>query len=202
MFLTNLMHDDLEIDFITAENLRVSMIAFPLLFLSFILNVYLENTFWTYLGVTLPLWISLVLFFTTEKKQLIPSQEIMKEKWGNLLMYNGKKFVKNTDLTLKQFKELYIDSYQKDDQLREIEYSKYKKNSEIFAIQINNKEMDFFPNEHFQLKNGKLICIKKNDWIVTDQPLGEIYVIQDKTLRNTYISEKNKKILDSFDLQQ
>ena len=202
MFLTNLMHDDLEIDFITAENLRVSMIAFPLLFLSFMLNVYLENTFWTYLGVTLPLWISLVLFFTTEKKQLIPSQEIMKEKWGNLLMYNGKKFVKNTDLTMLQFKELYIDSYQKDDQLREIEYSKYKKNSEIFAIQINNKEMDFFPNEHFQLKNGKLICIKKNDWIVTDQPLGEIYVIQDKTLRNTYISEKNKKILDSFDLQQ
>ena len=202
MFLTNLMHDDLEIDFITAENLRVSMIAFPLLFLSFILNVYLENTFWTYLVVTLPLWISLVLFLATEKKQLIPSQEIMKEKWGNLLMYNGKKFVKNTDLTLKQFKELYIDSYQKDDQLREIEYSKYKQNSEIFAIQINNKEMDFFPNEHFQLKNGKLICIKKNDWIVTDQPLGEIYVIQDKTLRNTYISEKNKKILDSFDLTQ
>lgn len=202
MFLTNLMHDDLEIEFITAENLRVYMIAFPLLFLSFLLNVYLENTFWTYLGVTLPLWISLVLFFTTEKKQLIPSQEIMKEKWGNLLMYNGKKFVKNTDLTMKQFNELYIDSYQKDDQLREIEYSKYKKNSEIFAIQINNKEMDFFPNEHFQLKNGKLICIQKNDWIVTDQPLGEIYVIQDKTLRNTYISEKNKKILDSFDQQQ
>lgn len=202
MFLTNLMHDDLEIEFITAENLRVYMIAFPLLFLSFLLNVYLENTFWTYLGVTLPLWISLVLFFTTEKKQLIPSQEIMKEKWGNLLMYNGKKFVKNTDLTMKQFNELYIDSYQKDDQLREIEYSKYKKNSEIFAIQINNKEMNFFPNEHFQLKNGKLICIQKNDWIVTDQPLGEIYVIQDKTLRNTYISEKNKKILDSFDQQQ
>ena len=201
MFLTNLMHDDLEIDFITPENLKVSIIAFPLLFLSFVLNVYLENTFWTYLSVTLPLWISLVLFFTTQKKQMIPSQQIMKDKWGSLLIYNGKKFVKNTDLTMKQFKELYIDSYQKDDQLREIEYSKYKKNSEIFAIQINNKEMNFFPNEHFQLQNGKLICIKKNDWIVTDQPLGEIYVIQDKTLRNTYISEKNKKILDSFDRQ-
>ena len=202
MFLTNLIHDDLEIDFITPENLKVSIIAFPLLFLSFVLNVYLENTFWTYLAVTLPLWISLVLFFITEKKQMIPSQQIMKDKWGSLLIYNGKKFVKNTDLTMKQFKELYIDSYQKDDQLREIEYSKYKKNSEIFAIQINNKEMNFFPNEHFQLQNGKLICIKKNDWIVTDQPLGEIYVIQDKTLRNTYISEKNKKILDSFDRQQ
>ena len=201
MFLTNLIHDDLEIDFITPENLKVSIIAFPLLFLSFVLNVYLENTFWTYLAVTLPLWISLVLFFITEKKQMIPSQQIMKDKWGSLLIYNGKKFVKNTDLTMKQFKELYIDSYQKDDQLREIEYSKYKKNSEIFAIQINNKEMNFFPNEHFQLQNGKLICIKKNDWIVTDQPLGEIYVIQDKTLRNTYISEKNKKILDSFETQ-
>ena len=202
MFLTNLIHDDLEIDFITPENLKVSIVAFPLLFLSFVLNVYLENTFWTYLAVTLPLWISLVLFFITEKKQMIPSQQIMKDKWGSLLIYNGKKFVKNTDLTMKQFKELYIDSYQKDDQLREIEYSKYKKNSEIFAIQINNKEMNFFPNEHFQLQNGKLICIKKNDWIVTDQPLGEIYVIQDKTLRNTYISEKNKKILDSFYRQQ
>ena len=51
------------------------MIAFPLLLLSFILNTYLENTFWTYLAVTLPLWISLVLFFTTEKKQMIPSQQ-------------------------------------------------------------------------------------------------------------------------------
>lgn len=201
MFLTNLMHDDLEIDFITQENLRVFMIAIPLLLLSFILNTYLENTFWTYLSVTLPVWISLLLFLTTEKKQMIPSQEIMKEKWGSLLMYNGIKFVKNTDLTMEQFKKLYIDSYQKDDQLREIEYQKYKQNSEIFAIQINNKEMDFFPNEHFQLKNGKLICIKKNDWIVTDQPMGEIYVIQDKTLRNTYISEKNKKILDSFETQ-
>ena len=202
MFLTNLMHDDLEIDFITSENLTVSMIAFPLLFLSFLLNVYLENTLWTYLGVTLPVWISLILFLTTQKKKLIPSQKRMKEKWGNLLMYNGKKFVKNTDLTMEQFKELYIDSYQKDDQLREIEYSKYKQNSEIFAIQINNKDMDSFPNEHFQLKNGKLICIKKNDWIVTDQPLEEIYVIQDKTLRNTYISENNQKILESFDRQQ
>ena len=90
MFLTNLMHDDLEIDFITSENLTVSMIAFPLLFLSFLLNVYLENTLWTYLGVTLPVWISLILFLTTQKKKLIPSQKRMKEKWGNLLMYNGK----------------------------------------------------------------------------------------------------------------
>ena len=61
--------------------------------------------------------------------------------------------------------------------------------------------MQSFPNEHFKLKNGKLVSVKKGDWIVTDQPLGEIYVIQDKTLRNTYISEKNKKILDYLNKQ-
>ena len=197
MFLTNLM-DDLEIELITPEKLRVLIIASSLLLLSFILNVSLNNTFATYISVTLPLWISLMLFFTTDNKSRIPSQQAMRDKWGTLLMYNAEKFVKNTDLTLQNFQNLYVDTYQKDDQMREIEYKYYQQNSEIFAIQLNNKEMEYFPNEHFQLKNGKLVSVQKTDWIVTDQPMGDIYLIQDKTLRNTYISEENHKILKSL----
>ena len=113
-------------------------------------------------------------------------------------MYNAEKFVKNTDLTLQNFQNLYVDTYQKDDEIREIEYKYYQQNSKIFAIQLNNKEMEYFPNEHFELKNGKLVSVKKTDWIVTDQPMGDIYLIQDKTLRNTYISEENQKILQSL----
>ena len=198
MFLTNLM-DDLEFELITPEKLRVLIIASSLLLLSFILNISLNNTFATYISVTLPLWISLMFFLTTDNKSRIPSQQAMQDKWGTLLMYNAEKFVKNTDLTLQNFQNLYVDtSYQKDDQMREIEYKYYQQNSEIFAIQLNHKEMEYFPNEHFQLKNGKLVSVQKTDWIVTDQPMGDIYLIQNKTLRNTYISEENQKILKSL----
>ena len=197
MFLTNLM-DDLEIELITPEKLRVLIVASSLLLFSFIVNISLNNTFITYISVTLPLWISLIFFFTKDNKSRIPSQQEMQEKWAKLLMYNAEKFVKNTDLTLQKFKNLYVDTYQKDDQMREIEYKYYQQNSEIFAIQLNNKEMDYFPNEHFELKNGKLVSVKKTDWIVTDKLMGDIYLIQDKTLRNTYISEENQKILQSL----
>lgn len=197
MFLTNLM-DDLEIELITPEKLRVLIVASSLLLFSFIVNISLNNTFITYISVTLPLWISLIFFFTKDNKSRIPSQQEMQEKWAKLLMYNAEKFVKNTDLTLQKFKNLYVDTYQKDDQMREIEYKYYQQNSEIFAIQLNNKEMDYFPNEHFELKNGKLVSVKKTDWIVTDKLMGDIYLIQDKTLRNTYISEENHKILQSL----
>lgn len=198
MFLNNLMQD-LEIDFINKQQFRVVIVAFSLLLFSFILNISLGNTFATYISITSPLWLSLLLFLTQEHKSKIPSQQEMKNKWGTILMYKAQKFIKNTDLTLQNFQNLYVDtSYQKDDQMREIEYKYYQQNSEIFAIQINNKEMEYFPNEHFELKNGKLVSVKKNDWIVTDQPMGDIYLIQDKTLRNTYISEENHKILQSL----
>lgn len=197
MFLTNLM-DDLEIELITPEKLRVLIVASSLLLFSFIINISLDNTFTTYISVTLPLWISLIFFFTKDNKSRIPSQKEMQDKWGTLLMYNAEKFVKNTDITLQNFQNLYVDTYQKDDEIREIEYKYYQQNSEIFAIQLNNKEMEYFPNEHFELKNGKLVSVKKTDWIVTDQPMGDIYLIQDKTLRNTYISEENQKILQSL----
>jgi len=170
----------LELEFITNEKIKFTIVTLLLLSISIILNSY------AFIIITLPLWICLLSFFLYGKIEYVPSQQKMKDKWGYLLISNSTVFNKNTNLTLQQFQNLYIDSYQQDQQLRKIEYQYYQQNSKIFAIQINNKEMEYFPNEHFQLSNGQLVSVQKYDWIVTDKPLGDIYLIQDKTLQNTY----------------
>ena len=110
----------------------------------------------------------------------------MREKWGNLLLSNGTKFIREEEISLDRFINLYVDSYQRDDKLREYEYKCYKNNREIFGLQISERDMDNFGNEHFGLENNQLVSIKVSDWIVRSDDSEDIYVIQDNILKTTY----------------
>jgi len=119
-------------------------------------------------------------------RNLVPLQKDMQYKWCNRLLIDGLKFKKKKYITFKLFNKLYVNYYQKDDLLRKYEYKKYKKNDNIYGIQITSKLMEGFPNEHFILTNGNLVSVKKTDWLVRSQGNKEIYVIQNKTLKNIY----------------
>ena len=190
--------EDPEIEF--SGDIKVLFTSSLLLLTNLGFNYYLDNSFVTFLLMSLPLWISLLLHFSFyNKNKLIPLQEDMQNDWGEVLCINGKKYIKNTDITEKSFINLYVDCYQEDVRLREYEYECYQKNNEIFVYQISRKDMEYFPNDHFILSNGKLINIKVSDWLARCVDDNDIYVIQDTTLRNTYISEENYKILSLLD---
>jgi hypothetical protein len=176
--------EDPDINF--SGNDRVILTSLFLLLISFCLNYYCENSFVTFLSISLPLWLSLIYFCFYPNNNFIPFQEDMREKWGNLLLSNGTKFIREEDISLDRFINLYVDSYQRDDKLREYEYKCYKKNREIFGLQISERDMGNFGNEHFVLENNQLVSIKVSDWIVRCVDREDIYVIQDNTLKRTY----------------
>ena len=179
--------EDADINF--SGNERVILISSFLLLISFCLDYYCDNSFLTFLLISFPLWLSLLYYyFYKNNNYSIPFQEDMREKWGNLLLSNGTKFIREEEISLNRFINLYVDSYQRDDKLREYEYKCYKNNREIFGLQISERDMDNFGYDHFVLENNQLVSIKVSDWIVRCVDRESIYVIQDNTLKSTYKS--------------
>ena len=186
--------EDPEIEF--SGDSKVLFTSSLLLLTNFCFNYYLDNNLTTFFLISMPLWISLLFYFLSENIRKIPLQDDVQKMWGQILFSDGTKYIKNTDITKKRFTNLYINVNEKDDELIDFEYECYKKNFEIFAYQISNKDMIYFPNGKFILSNGKIVNIKVSDWLSRCVNDNSIYVIEDNALRNTYISEEKHKILD------